>query len=308
MKRTLKTLGLLIVTILLTFGLAQQQQQTGQQNQQGQQGQQQGTQGQQGQQGQQFGQNQQLTDTLMELRQIQNRLGQLINDLERQMGFPTTGGLEQRIGGLERTARASALRQARRDLRGLRTDIEAGERREETAREIGQIRADLRRGFAGATGEEQQRANELEQQLGRLEEQVRTGAAEAGRTFQDVLGRFDEELDRNQQQFERQDRQRGIQTARTRLENLRGDLEAGRDRERVAGEIGQIRGELERTFQGAQGEERQRFDELTRELGTLEEQVRTGNEQARQTFEGVMERFERDFNNMNQNQGQGQGN
>jgi hypothetical protein len=361
MKRTLRSLGMLIITVLLTFGLAQQtQQQTGQQtqqtqeqqtgqqdqqnqqnqDQQGQQGQnqqdqqgQQGTQGQQGQQnqqgdqgqqgqqgmqnqqGQQQGQqgqqgmqgqqNQQLTDMLMELRQIQAELGQIINDLERQLRLSTTGGFEDRVGALERSARAGALREARRDLRGLRTDIEAGERGEETAREIGRIRADLRRAFTGVTGEEQQRANELEQQLGTLEEQVRTGATEAGTTLQDVLTHFDEELDRNQQQFEQEGRQRTIQTAIQRLEGLRADIEGGRYHEGVIGEIGQIRGDVERTFRGAEGEEQQWFDELTAQFQTLEEQLRAGDEQARQTFEDVTQRFQQQYSRIDQNQNQG---
>ena len=255
---------------------------------------------------------QQLTDMLMELRQIQARLGQLINDLERQMGFPTTRGLEERITGLERSARTGALQEARRGLRGLQTDIEAGERPEVTAREVARIRSFLFPYYEGITGEERQRATELEEQFRTLEEQVRTGAAEAQTTFEETLDRLEQDIERGQQQFEQEGRQRTIQMARTRLQGLRGDVEAGRDAERVTREIGQIRGDLERAFRGAEGEERQRFNELATQLQTLEEQVRAGDEQARQTFEDVtqrlqreFERFQQEFNRIDQNQGQG---
>ena len=213
MKRTLRTLGLLIITVLLTVGLAQQTQQTQETGQQTQQTQ---------QQQQQFGQDQQLTDMLMELRQIQNELGQLINELEGQLGFPTTRDLEERIGGLERGARVGALQQARRDLRDVRADIEAGEQPEVTAREVARIRSFLFPYYQGVTGEERQRATELEEQFRMLEEQVRTGAAEAQTTLEETTGRLEQEIERGQQEIEQQQQtqraRQGAEAGRTVLQ------------------------------------------------------------------------------------------
>lgn len=318
MKRTLKTLGMLIITVLLTLGLAQQTQQTqetGQQTQQPQEtqqtqeSQQTGQQAQETQQqqqmqqsgqttqGQQFGQDQVLVDTLMELRELHRQLGQIINEIEGQLGFSPTGGLEARITGLERGARAGALQQARRDLRDLRADIEAGDRAEETAREIGQIRSDLRRAFAGATGEEQQRVTELEEQFRTLEERVRAGDEEAQTTFEETLNRIEEDIERGQQQFEQEGRQRDIQMALERLEGLRADIEGGRYHAGVTDDIGQIRSDLQRSFQNAQEESLQRLDE---EFGRLDEQVRAGSPDASSTliviFGILNEELQRDTN------------
>ena len=309
MKRTLRTLGLLIITVLLTVGLAQQTQQT-QQTQEAQQ--------QAGQQVPNFPDFESVLQALAELRVIRNELGVMINDgqpaqpaqleaihtrvgaiineFERHM--TEFERFEERIIGLERGARASTLREVQRGLRGLRADIEAGERPEETAREIGRFRADVRGAFAGTTGEEQQRATELEEQFRTLEEQVRTGAAEAQTTFEATLDRLEQDIERGQQQFEREGRRRAIQTAGQRLEGLRADIEGGRYHEGVIGEIGQIRGDVERAFRGAEGEERQLVEGVFQELRTLEEQVGAGSEEARGTLNRVTQQFQQLYNQL----------
>lgn len=191
MKRALRTGGLLI-TVLLTFGLAQETQQ--QQEQQMQQMQQSG----------QTTQEQRLQDVrlsavLMELRQIQAKLGQIINEVEFQV---TARELGTAVTNLERGARASTLRAARSDLRNLRTDIEAGVNPEETAREIRWISYILNRAFAGVTGEERQLIMEFQEQLHTLEEQVRTGAADTQTTFEGALTQLDEVIERGQHEFD----------------------------------------------------------------------------------------------------------
>ena len=283
MKRTLRTLGLLIITVLLTLGLAQQTQQT-EQTQQMQQP--------------QTTQDQRLRDmrmsgVLMELRQMHDHLGRVIAELEQQV---TVQELEAAVIGLERGARASALRAARSNLRNLRNDIEAGVNPEEMVREIRWISYILNRAFVDVTGEERERIAELAAQLQILQEQVLTGAAEAQTTFEETLTLLDDIIARGQQEFEREGRRRAIQTAGQRLESLRGDIEGGRDRERVAGEIGQVRTELERAFQDTREDVQQLVEGLFQELRTLEEQVGAGSEEARGTLNRAAQQFQQLYN------------
>jgi uncharacterized protein YdeI (BOF family) len=283
-----RRLTVFILAVLVTLGLAQAQQQQETQPQQQQQQQQQ----QQWQQPWQQQGDMTIDQALSELRAMHARLGQIISALEGQDARTQFG---DRIGRIEQQAWTRGLRDAQFGLRGLQQAVEAGDQPEETAREIGTIRRDFRGAFAGATGEARDRFTALEQELATLEQQVREGAEGVGETFQGLLDRFGEELDRDRQQFDQQDRQRTLTDLRTRFGGLRADIEAGQEGERVAGEIGQIRQQFGRAFMGAADDERERADAFGEELGRLEEQVRAGDEQARQTYEDLTRRFEEDF-------------
>lgn len=285
MRNPFRMMTALLASLFLAFGMVHADQH--QQNQQD--GDQQRQQTQQRDFGFDGQSAQSMDRALDELRQIHERLGQIINALEGQTQ------LGDRIGRLEQEARADALREARRGLQTLQQDIEAGEQPDETAREVGNVRRDLSRAFSDVRGEDRQRFTELEDQFTTLEEQVRAGEENVTQTYQTVLDRLDEELERGRQQFERQTRQRTVTDARSRLQNLRGDIEAGRNAERVADDIAEIRQNLDRSFRGVDPDEREQFDQFAEDLNTLEEQVRAGDEQAADTFDELMQRFDRDF-------------
>lgn len=187
---------MLIITLLLTFGLAQQTQQMRQQ----------------------VGQEQVLVDTLMELREIEARLAQLTDQLARDLGYPTAqnrGDLERRIAVLEQLAQASALVQARRDLHSLLLEIQTGQNTAEVIQEIRAIRTNILQAFAGAYG--RTNVEQLLQLLDRLAELVPGESDQAIAVLHQAVDRIEQML-RNIQQEEVPWALQGDEAGRTVLE------------------------------------------------------------------------------------------
>lgn len=313
MKLKAKILGLAAASMLTIPALAQQTQQTQptqpgqtQQTQQTQPGQTQQTQpgqmqqpgmgqmgqqqmGQMGQMG--HGQMGQMQNQLNELRQLHQRLGQIIQQLEGDMmGMQQ---FDQRFGAIDQRFREAGLREAQRELTGLRQAIEAGDDPEGTAMRIGQIRSDLRRTYAGATGEAQQFGQDIDREFQTLEQQVRAGEADAMTTFEGIGTRFGEELERGRQQFQQQDRQQAIQRARTDLAGLRTAITTGEDAERTGQELARIRGDLETGFFGAGAEERAQWEEFRGQFETFQERIGAGEAITEEEFDEFQRGFDR---------------
>ncbi len=231
----------------------------------------------------------QLGAALNELRQMERRLGQVIDMLE------THTRIEDRLDRMEQQARVRTLGDTARGLRGLRADIDDPDRRDDAAREIGAFRRDIDFAFAGARGEERQRFDELRTELTEFEEQVRAGEEDVTERFDEIVGRFDEELDWHHQRFDEQMRRGEIGDVGAQLRGLRTDIETGRDHEGAATRIGQIRERLEQVGRDLQDVDRERFEGFAQDLQTLEQQVRMRAEQAGQMYRDVMDRFDQEI-------------
>lgn len=235
---------------------------------------------------------QDVQDALMELRQLHDQLGQVIRQLESGLsGFEM---LEERITRVEQQTRLSTLRETQRQLEDLRADIEAGEVPEDAAITLGTVRADLRSAYQGASEQDREAWTTLDEDFAVLEEQIRAGSTDATTTIQNVSDRLSQEIDRTrraQEERAQQAQQSTFRQARQRLENLRQDIESGERAEQTANELMRIRMDLQRTDVDVENQER--FDEFTSNLQQLEQQVRAGETNAVDTYESVLEDFDR---------------
>ena len=84
-----------------------------------------------------------------------------------------------------------------------------------------------------------------------------------------------------------------IAEARARLLEHRGEVAAERNLEQVGSDVGKIRDDLRRTYEGASASTRERWRQVDGDLERLEAQVRQGSRQAVQTLDSTVARLKR---------------
>lgn len=274
-KAWIQRLGLAIVLALASIGMAQQdaraqtqtQNQTAMQNAQ---------------------------NALDELRSVYQELGQIIDQLESDMA--QYEALDQRVAAVEEQVRLGVLRQAQRDLDRLQPQIEAGDAPEQTAADISAILQDLQTVSFMGTTQERQGWPELEQSFAVLEQRIHSVSPDTMGAFDEASAQLEQQIGQAQEAQAATARARVFGEAEQRLRDLRQDIAEGNQPQETADELVRIRQDLEGTDVSAERQET--FDAFVDQLALLEEQVRSGEDAATETYQSLLDTFQNDLSPM----------